>query len=208
MIFNRFGPYDLFKGSSPNLNEVLSVLKQLQKESSCHGARAWKIFAENYTDIVKITKWVVKNITSIAEVFPRSKNGEIPKNRYLLIREYAPNVSPSGQSLSSSGFEGTNYRIVLASDSDRQFVFRIGEYLNLSGTLLHYRKGYPKSSTCDVCKEHKPVGICTVCGRSYCRDCSALCGPCETRFCSICYQKQGCLKYSAHEWYFHRIKKA
>ena len=185
----------------------MSRLQELNHRSQRSRARDWKEFSLNYEDIKEKTIWAYKNSGVIQDNFPRTKKGLIYKNRHQTIKEYSRKVAPSGQSLFSRGFEGTNYRLVVASDTQANISCRYGEHLNLSGSPLLYRDGYPKSEHCEFCKQASPLDLCVLCGRWFCHSCGQLCEKCNRSYCLDCCTKLEPLIYSNHDWLFHRTDK-
>lgn len=200
----QFGKVILFECLNSNQMKVNDYLKKLKKQSNKSKKRGWKIFFKYYDDILNITLWTFNNIEYVIKDFPLTKSKQIYKNRQLLIKEYEKASTAAPQRLGSRGYEGSNYRIVIKSDEKRKLACYYGEFLNLSGFLLSYRDNYPKVSTCELCNNGAPSGVCSVCGKWYCDACSSFCKECEKTFCLSCDEKQPFLAFSAHGWYFHR----
>lgn len=203
-MFNQFGPFHLFNFTDTDFSVAFDALTQLSEQGKGSKAKSWKIYYKFHENLSLLVPWVHSNIKEISEVFPLTKGGKIYKNRHLLVKQYEEAKTSSPQGLGSRGFEGTNYRIVVRSDNKRKLACYYGEFLNLSGFPLNYRDSYPQNSICEICGNHKSVGICTICGRWYCENCNVDCEECRNHFCTTCDTKHGVLSYSAHEWYFHR----
>lgn len=202
-MFRRFGPFDLFSladKTDSKLKEAIDDLFQRAKKSK---AKGWKVFVLHKDDIEQLATWAFSKRKQIAREFPRLKSGDIYKNRHLIVKQYDENIAPSGQSLFSHGFEGTNFRLVIASDKDRQLKCQFGEHLNLSGTPLMFREGYPMAEHCAFCNSTELHLPCQLCGHWYCKNCSFTCKTCGHEMCISC-STPNAPNMSAHNWYYHR----
>ena len=202
-MLNRFGPIDLFNLQDAKIETIELSLKTLLDKAKDSGSKSWKFFFQQIIDMEVMSQWVFNQRDMISRAFPKTKIGQVYKNRHVLIKQYGNNARPSAQSLSSRGFEGTNYRLVVSSDADHNLNCKYGEYLNLSGFLLLMRDSYPKPSHCEICNNGSPVGLCITCGNWFCLSCQFSCESCHNKFCISCARRNG-PNPSAHHWYFHR----
>ncbi|MHB8111124.1 MAG: hypothetical protein ACYDHW_13960 [Syntrophorhabdaceae bacterium] len=204
-MFQRFGPFDFFSlNNSGNIN-LDTVFKDLLDQRKGNNGKGWTALQGYLDDLRIIAQWVYDNRKEIMTEFPRNKSGLFKKNKHLVVKQYGQNVQPSGQSLFSRGFEGTNYRLVIASDVDRNLKCRYGEYRNLSGLPFNYREGFPNKDYCDLCHGRPSYGICTICGQWYCCECSFICETCGKEVCIGCGTPNQ-PNVSSHEWYYHGKK--
>ena len=202
-MYRQFGPFKLFDFSNPHVSALESSLESLFSNCDKSKAKGWKFVSQITNNLEQVARWTFNYRNEIAREFPHTKDGHIWKNRNMLIKQYGYNVKSSGQSMGSRGFEGTNYRLIVASDSNRTLLCRYGEYLNLSGTLLFFRDNFPEIEICEICQNDDSKGLCTLCGRWYCQQCSHTCEACNQTICKSCATKNG-PTMSAHMWYFHR----
>lgn len=202
-MLRRFGPLDLFVLTDKSAAKITETMAELLQRGQKSRARGWKVFVQHSENIRELTLWAFENRKQITREFPSLKSGEFCKNRHLIIREYGENATSKPQSLSSRGFEGTNFRLVITSDNDRQLKCRFGEYLNLSGTPLKFREGYPKEEKCAFCDNSKLQQPCNICGNWHCQQCTFKCEICGNEMCVSCATPKKAVM-SAHEWYYHR----
>lgn len=202
-IMNRFGPHLLFElGDSKSQADKILTMHMTGAEAS--KSFGWACFRRNYEDIRAKTFWALKHANNITKNLPINADGEYQKHKHLNIKTYAIKSKASGHSMFSRGFEGTNLRLVIASNSKRMIACYFGEYLNLSGLILQYRNGYPMTYLCERCSKKKSSHICNGCGSSYCSHCCRPCKECKQDFCLTCFKVPPDLAYSVHNWYFHR----
>jgi hypothetical protein len=202
-MFNRFGPFEIFSIPNHELRDLSSVLKDIQSIGEDSRASIWKVFSSHTDSILQVAEWVQRHADRMVEHFPRTKSKLIYKNRHLLIKEFQNLKNTKGKSLGSRGFEGSNLRLVIASNAERNLSCAVGEYLNLSGNLLPYRPEYPTVDQCEICIKQKPKEVCSICGRWACKKCGLKCEQCGNWICSVCNNTSDD-NHSPHYWYFHR----
>ena len=202
-MFQRFGPFDLFSLTKSKRSDLESSLEVLFENCKKSTAKGWKVLKQNRQNIKVLSHWTFSKRQQIVYEFPRTKSGHIYKNRHILIKQFTDNVQPSGRSLYSRGFEGSNYRLVVASDKERNLKCRYGEYLNLSGFLFNFRDDFPKSKHCEICNKEASIGICIPCGQWFCKSCQFICNSCNHEMCVSCSTGKS-PNVSVHEWYYHR----
>lgn len=206
-MLNRFKPIILFSSATADFRSCLVTIKGFYDANQRSRAKGWKVFVEHYEDIALKAEWAFYSVQSILQHFPTTKEGKYCASRHLLIKEYEKGKDSSGQSLASRGFEGSNFRLVMASDKDRNISCQFGEYLNLSGSVLEFRERYPEVTICECCGKQPAVTICIICGKCFCKKCGTLCKKCRHMFCRNCSSPWGVLGYSEHEWYYHKNSK-
>ena len=200
-MIRRFGPFNLFSLNNLGNINLDRAFRDLLDQRKGSMAKGWTALQERLEDLRTIAQWVYDKRKEIITEFPQDKSGLFKKNRHLIVKRYGENIPPSGQNLSSHGFEGTNYRLVVASDVDRNLKCRYGEYNNLSGLPLSYCDGFPTKDYCDLCHDKPSYSLCTICGQWYCYECRFVCETCGKELCLGCGTPDRPNK-SAHEWYY------
>lgn len=177
---------------------------EILRSESLRGRTAYnKLITSHIEEIRTLTVWALDNFDKLKQCFPKTKSGNYSKNSNLLVKEFCEIKAPSGQTLSSRGFEGTNLRMIISIENGK-LCLKVGEYPNLSGKILTYRNDYPLLEQCEICNTANASTFCSICGKSVCKQHISNCQECNTNVCATCDSKKEGLLFSAHHWYYHR----
>jgi|GEM_PF-4394134 len=202
-MLGRFDPIELMQLDNRDKLDLETEVDRILAPVTGSRRAGWKMFVSHRDDIVRRVQWILDHAPSIENEFPRTKAGIYIKNRHVLVKQYAKSRQATGQSLFSRGFSGSNYRLVVSSDNQRVLSCRWGEYSNLTGYVLRFRKSYPKARNCDLCHASDRLRLCVTCGCWFCAKCSYHCQDCDSEACSVCGESIDDLLRSPHDWYYH-----
>jgi hypothetical protein len=204
-MFVRFKPFSIFLEDDNNKVDIATVLSNFRSETKKGNAKHWIVFDNHFNDIISIGQWTASNFECIKNVFPVTKNGEIKKNRHVLIKQFAYLQTPTEPWLGSRGFEGSNLRLIISSTKERKLICRVGEFPNFSGFILDYREKYPLQESCELCSSSDILTLCKICGKWSCQNCGFNCSKCNHWICKDCNNEKE-LVTSEHQWHFHKNK--
>ena len=97
IMFQRFGPFDLFSLTKSKRSDLESSLEVLFENCKKSKAKGWKVLKQNRQNIKVLSHWTFSKRQQIVYEFPRTKSGHIYKNRHILIKQFADNQSLSSK---------------------------------------------------------------------------------------------------------------